>query len=106
MTRMNSFINAGLMSQKSLDAIESFAKQANEVPERVLVKYRRTLEQHEMMMRDIPHAYPTVRSKHRNTMFPSGAVKYYYFMLSLLLKLCSGCNVSREEKSPGRRRDK
>ena len=60
-----------MTSQKSLDAIENFAKQAIEIPERVVPRYRRTLEQHMEIMKGIPHSNPTVRSRLRQTMFPS-----------------------------------
>ena len=60
-----------MTSQKTLDAIETFAKQAIEMPERVVPRYRRTLDQHITLMKNIPHASPTVRSRGRNTMFPS-----------------------------------
>lgn len=48
-----------LLCTSSTDALEAFAKQANEVPERIAVKYRRSLEQHEAIMANIPHAQVT-----------------------------------------------
>ena len=50
-----------MTSQKNLDALESLARQASEIPERVTTKYRRSLPQHEAMMSSIPHAKPTTR---------------------------------------------